>query len=107
MIKEIFAFDWDEPVSRDERSAIMEGLSRQVVGRGLQVPAIWTLEMHRPLMPLLGQCAIALSPLLGTLLAGGACDLQKYTKLMREPGATEELIRMIEAKSEEQQLAAR
>ena len=107
MIREIAAFDWDLAVPAADRDAILENLAVRIVALGLQVPAIWMLEMHRPLMPLCGQVAIALGPALGTFFAGGAADMQKYTKLMREPGATEELIRRIELKTEEQQLAAR
>ena len=106
MIREIAAFDWDLPVSPEDRKEILTNLATQITRRGLQVPAIWMIEMHRPLMPLMGQIAIALGPALATLFAGGAADLQMYSKLMREPGAAEDLIRMIEIKTEEQ-IAAR
>jgi hypothetical protein len=107
MIREIVAFDWDQPVTPQDRDAILENLASQIVRRGLQVPSLWMLEIHRPLMPLCGQIAIGLGPVLGTFFADGAYDLRKYTKLMREPGTVEELIRTIERKSEEHRLAAR
>ncbi|MDR3708236.1 MAG: hypothetical protein P4L33_08040 [Capsulimonadaceae bacterium] len=107
MIKDVLAFDWDAPLAPADRAKMLEELASKVVARGLQTPVIWMLEIHGPLMPLVGQATIAFSPAFATLFAGGAAELQKYTRLMREPGSTDELVRLIERKTEEGQLGAR
>jgi acyl-CoA reductase-like NAD-dependent aldehyde dehydrogenase len=96
MIREITSFDWNAPVSPEEREQILRKIAAQVTKRGLQTPALWMLEIHKPLMPLGSQFAVAFSPLLGALMAGGARDLQKITKLMQEPGNVDRLIELIE-----------
>lgn len=107
MFRDIINFDWDASVPREHRDELIEKLADNIVKRGLQTPALWMLEIHKPLMPLGGQLAIAFSPMLGPLFAGGAQDLQTITKLMREPGATDQLISLIQQKSEESEFAAR
>lgn len=101
-----FAFDWDAPVPDDERDRLLEKMANQVVRRGLAMPAVWMLEIHQPVMPLLGQAAIAFSPFLGALFAGGAFDLQKYTSLMRRRENVDRLIALIDRREEEMRAAA-
>ncbi|HEY3329551.1 MAG TPA: hypothetical protein VGK19_05980 [Capsulimonadaceae bacterium] len=107
MLKEAVTFDWDEPVSDAERDRIINLIAAQIAGRGLQSAAIWMLEIHRPLIPIAGHASIALSPFVATLFSGGAIDMQKYTKLMRDPVNIDLLIRQIERKSEDLAVAAR
>lgn len=95
-----FTFDWDAPVPDDERDRLLEKMANQVVKRGLALPAVWLLEIHQPVMPLLGQATIVFSPFLGALLAGGAFDLQKYTKLMQQRENVDQLIALIEQREE-------
>jgi hypothetical protein len=101
-----FAFDWDNPVPDEERDQLLEKMADQVVKRGLTLPAVWMLEIHQPVMPLMGQAAIVFSPFLGTLFAGGAFDLQKYTKLMQRRGNVSRLIALIERREEEARAGA-
>lgn len=107
MIRDIVAFDWDAPLSAVERASLIDELASNVVARGLQTPVTWMLDIHAPLMPLAGQAAIAFSPALSTLFAGGAADLQKYSRLMREPGSVDELIRSIEQRTQEHKIGTR
>ena len=97
MIENIFAFDWDAPVSDQERDTILGRAASAIRKRGLQTPAIWFLEIHRPLAPLGAQLGIALSPFLGTLLGGGAFDLQKYTKLMQDRANVDRFIKLLDS----------
>jgi len=94
-----FVFDWDAPVDDTERDALLAKIASAVRSRGLQTPAIWFLEIHRPLFPLGSQLGIAFSPFLGVFFGGGAFDLQKYTKLMQRPENVEKLIRLIDCDS--------
>jgi hypothetical protein len=90
------AFDWDAPISDHERDALLERIATAVRSRGLQTPAVWFLEVHKPLAPLGSQFGIAFSPFLGIFFGGGAFDLQKYTKLMQSTGNVDRLIRLID-----------
>ena len=96
----IALFDWDAPISDSERDALLQRIARAVASRGLQTPAVWFLEAHRPLAPLGGQLGIALSPVLGIFFGGGAFDLQKYTKLMQHTENVDRLIRLIDGSAE-------
>jgi len=96
-----FVFDWDAPVPDDERDRLLGKMADQLVRRGLTMPAIWMLEVHRPIMPLAGQAGIVFSPFLGTLFAGGAFDLQKYIKIMQRRENVDRLIALIDRAEED------
>ncbi|MCX6367428.1 MAG: hypothetical protein NTX57_12045 [Armatimonadetes bacterium] len=88
---------WNEPLPEAEREALLEKISTQVVKRGLSVPAIIALEMHRPMAFMLSQSLIALTPLFGPLV--GLNRMQVFGRLLAEPGGVEALIRRIEDKT--------
>ncbi len=88
---------WSEPLPEAERDALLEKIAAQVVGRGLSVPAILALEMHRPMAFMLSQSMIALTPLFGPLV--GLERMQTFGRLLAEPGGVEALIRRIEDKT--------
>ena len=88
---------WSEPLPEAEREALLERISTQVVKRGLSVPAILALEMHRPMAFMLSQSMIALTPLFGPLL--GLERMQTFGRFLAEPGGVEALIRRIEDKT--------
>lgn len=88
---------WNEPLPDTEREDLLEKAATLVVGRGLSVPAIIALELHRPLAFTLSQGMIALTPLFGPLL--GVKRLQLLGRLLAEPNGVEALIRRIEDKT--------
>ena len=71
-------------------------MATQIVRRGVAVPAIIALEMHRPLAFTLSQLTITLAPLFGPLL--GVQRLQTLNRLLAEPDGVEALVRRIEDK---------
>lgn len=85
---------WDEPLTPDEREALLNRIAGAVTRRGLETPAIFALEMNRPVTFLASQALIVLGPLLGPLL--GLERMQNAARLLREPGAVEALIQRIE-----------
>lgn len=85
---------WNEPLSADEREELIERAATMVVKRGLSVPAIVALEMHRPIAFTLSQGIIALTPLFAPLI--GLHRMQTLSRLLSEPGGIEALIRRIE-----------
>ena len=89
---------WDEPLPPEEREALIGRIAELVVKRGLEVPAIMALEIHRPVAFVASQGLIVLGPLLGPLL--GLERMQNVSRLLREPGAIDALIAHIEDCSE-------
>lgn len=88
---------WDEPLTPDERERILDAAAEAVVRRGLQTPALFALEMHRPFGFVASQGLIVLGPLLGPLV--GIERLQNAARLLREPGAFDAIITRIEERS--------
>jgi hypothetical protein len=92
-------FDWDRPLDRAERDTILTKIAESVVKRGMQTPAVWFLEVHKPLAPLGSQLAVALSPFIAVWLADGAFDLQKCFQILRDTKNIDLLVKMIEDRS--------
>lgn len=88
---------WSEPLPEAEREELLESIATQITKRGLSVPAILALEMHRPLAFMLSQSMIALTPLFGPVV--GLNRMQRFGRLLGEPGGVEALIRRIEDKT--------
>ena len=65
------------------------------VARGLQVPALFALELNRPLGNTLAHGLVGLTPLLGPVL--GAEKLDVAARLLSEPDALDDLISRLEA----------
>jgi hypothetical protein len=86
---------WDEPLPKAERDALIEGVADAVARRGLQTPALFALEIHRPVTFVASQALIVLGPLVGPLV--GLDRMQNAARLLREPGVIDELIARIEA----------
>lgn len=89
------AENWDEPLPPDEREALIGRIIDFIARRGLQTPALIALEMHRPLGFVAAHAIMVGTPLVAPLL--GLERLQGFARLIREPGAIDELIARIEA----------
>ena len=85
---------WDEPWKPGERDSVLDKIAESVVKRGLSVPAILALEIHRPIAFTLSQGVIVASPFLGPLL--GLERLRRASRLLSEPDGVEALVRRIE-----------
>lgn len=85
---------WDEPWAPGERESVLDQIADGVVKRGLSVPAILALEMHRPIAFTLSQGVVVATPFLGPLL--GLNRMRNASRLLAEPGGVEALIRRIE-----------
>jgi hypothetical protein len=91
----MWGIDWDAPLSKDDRDALIETVAREVHKRGMTIPAILFLEMHKPLGFVAGQTLVFGSGFLAPLV--GAQNLQKWAKLIENPDDVERLIRRIES----------
>lgn len=85
----------------EERDAWLERAAREVVKRKLEVPAVFMLEMHRPLSFLGSQALIVGTPLLGALV--GADNVLKLSKILEDPRNVERLANRIEEMAVEAQ----
>ena len=83
------------PLPAEEREAILSRLADGIRVRGLEVPALFALELNRPLGNTLAHGLVGLTPLLGPVL--GAEKLDAAARLLAEPGAVDELISRLEA----------
>ncbi len=88
------ATGWDEPLPAVERDALLGAAADAILRRGLAVPAVFALEMNRPLSFLASQSLIGLAPLLAPVL--GIERMQRLARLLAEPGSVAELIRRLE-----------
>lgn len=90
----MWGIDWDAPLTNEERNELIETVAEQVRKRGMTVPAVFFLEMHKPLGYIAGQTLIFGSGFLAPLV--GPQNLQKWAKLIENPDDVERLIRRIE-----------
>lgn len=92
---------WDEPLPPDERERLLNEVAAAVAKRGLQTPALFALEMHRPLAFTLSQSLIVFGPLFAPLI--GVERMERAARLLREEGAIDALIERIERTQPPQQ----
>ncbi|GAB4459969.1 MAG: hypothetical protein OHK0029_23260 [Armatimonadaceae bacterium] len=89
---------WNEPLTPQERHHLLDSVAEAIRQRGLQTPALFFIEMHRPLGFLAAQGLIVLTPMLAPLL--GLDRVQKLGRLLSDPEAVEELVRLLETPAE-------
>ena len=89
---------WDAPLTGEEREALLARVAGEVVRRGLEVPVLLLLEIHRPAGFLLSQGLIVFGPLLGGLVGAEWASLA--ARFLQEPGTIDTLIRRIEEEAE-------
>src|SRR5579884_3894632 len=87
-------FDWDAELPAERRDALIEKMAQFVSRRGLHVPAIFFLEMHKPLTYLASQSLILGSGFLAPFF--GPQNVQQVAKLLEKRDNVERLIRRIE-----------
>jgi len=85
---------WDDPLPESEREQLLNDLANAVARRGLQTPALFALEIHRPLAFTLSQGMIVFGPLFAPLI--GMERMERAARLLREPGIIDLLIERIE-----------
>jgi hypothetical protein len=85
-------------MSRQWQEELLEQVAQAVVRRGMEVPAILFLEMHKPLANLLGHAVWMTMPIWA--LFWGVQRTNALGELLSDPTQIERLIRRIEALSE-------
>jgi hypothetical protein len=90
---------WDEDLTEEETSALLDKAVRAILERRLETPAILFLEMHKPLAYLGGQAALAFAPFLVPFF--GFDFVNNYSRLLSKRENIERLIQMLERAREE------
>ena len=72
------------------RDRLIETVAAKVIGKRLETPAIFFLEMNRPLTFIAGQAALVASPLLGALVPPQ--DIEDFARLMEDRSNVDRLI---------------
>jgi hypothetical protein len=80
-----------EPRTED---VLFDQIAEQVVRRGLVTPAVFFLELHRPLGFLAGQATHLLAPFLGPLI--GLQNVRHLARLLEDPASVDRLLDRIE-----------
>lgn len=92
-LRNAFSLNEDElPVA--ERETVIQSLAEFVVKRGLSVPAILALDMHRPLAHTMGAGVVVMTPILGPLF--GLARMEQAKSLLTSRDGVECLIQRIE-----------
>ena len=87
-------FDWDAELPAERRDELIDQVARFVDRRGLHVPAILFLEMHKPLTYIASQSLVLGSGFLAPFF--GPQNVQQVAKLFEKRENVERLIRRIE-----------
>jgi hypothetical protein len=94
---------WREPLSEEQKTQLIDALAQQVVKRGLSVPAVLFLELHKPFAFIGSQAGIVFSPFLAPFFGFDCVD--DYTQLLSERENWERLVERIEELAEESRTA--
>ncbi len=92
-----------EPIDDKRRDELIEAMAKKVQQFGLIVPAIFFLEMHKPLSYLGGQAMHFFSPIIGVLFP----TFEDYAYFMEGRGNVELLIQRLESMANEEEEAAK
>ncbi|MGQ9698550.1 MAG: hypothetical protein ACUVRO_11230 [Armatimonadota bacterium] len=87
------------PLLPDSPEALIDVVARKVVQRRLEVPAVFFLEMNKPLSFIMGQSLLVAMPFLAPIL--GIQRVQQLSQLLQERENVDRLIERIEELSQE------
>jgi hypothetical protein len=85
---------WEQELTDEEAEELIAKAAEQITRRGLAVPAILALEMHKPLAYLGSQAAVAFAPFIAPI--AGYDRYHDYTRLLSKRQNVERLIRLLE-----------
>lgn len=91
----ILDFEWDAPLSDEDRDRLLDRMAAAVRKWRLEVPAVLFLESSAPLSYIGGQGLVAFSPLVAPLLRGGLDDVQRLSQLLAKPENVRRLIDLL------------
>ncbi|MCX8053362.1 MAG: hypothetical protein N3B12_06105 [Armatimonadetes bacterium] len=89
----------DDPLTEERKNELVDSIAKRIVSRRLETPAVFLLEMHRPLSFIASQAALVAMPFLAPLV--GAQRVADFSRLLADHRSVELLIRRIEEMSAE------
>ncbi len=90
---------WEQELTPEEEEELLRKAALEIKRRKLESPAIWFLEMHKPLSYVAANSSVALSPFLVPLL--GYDFVHNYSRLFCKRENVERLIQKIEMDTSE------
>lgn len=78
-----------EPLTAEERDRALSEIVARLERYGLETPALFFLEMHRPLAGLAGLASFMATPLFGAFF--GLDRVEKYAAMISDPDALDDL----------------
>ncbi len=91
----LLGFDWDLPVTDEDRDSLLGKVVGVIRKWRLEVPAILFLESTAPLGKIAGQGLVAFSPFAAPLFAGGIQSVQKLHMVLEDPKNIQRLIDLL------------
>jgi hypothetical protein len=85
---------WDEELSDEEAEKLLDSAAAKIKRRGMDVPAMLFLEMHKPLSYVSSQLAIVFSPFLVPFL--GFDSMNNYSRLMSRRDSVDKLLQRLD-----------
>ncbi len=89
---------WEDELTAEEETALLNTLEKEIRKRKLEVPAIMFFEMHKPLANIAGHFALATSPFLVPII--GYKNVNDYSRLLSKRENVEKLIVRLEQKTD-------
>ena len=81
-------------LNEQRRAELIESLAQAVLRHGLQTPAVWFLEMHKPLGFIGAQALLFFEPILGAF--AGDAAIREVALLLEERENVERLLARLE-----------
>jgi hypothetical protein len=85
---------WNEELGPEREEALLDQAAEAIAKRGMTVPAIIALEMHKPLAHVGGHAAVAISPFIVPFF--GFDRVNEYSQLLSSRANVERLICRLE-----------
>ncbi len=92
---------WEEELSPEREEELLDKAAAAVAKRGMVVPAVAALEMHKPLANVGGHAAVVFAPFLIPFF--GFQSVNEYSMLLKSRSGVEKLIQRLESRSTQPQ----
>ncbi len=81
----LLSFDWDAPVSDEDRDRLFDKITTAIHKWRLEVPAALFLESSAPLSHIAGQGLVGFLPFVAPWLPDGIHGVQRLQKILEQP----------------------
>jgi hypothetical protein len=95
----MFNVDFTTPLTEEELQSKLDAVAKEIVKRGMELPAVLMLEGHKPLSFLASQGLVMGMPLLGPFV--GHQKMADLSKILADSANVDRLVKRIEEMSAE------